>query len=53
VIAVAGQKFSKEHFLYLGNSRSWISVDATDLFNFETLVVQLSTELFGFQPNLI
>ena len=33
--------------------RKWISVDSTDLFKLQNLVVQLSTELFDFQPSLI
>ena len=34
------------------NGRKWISVDAPDLFKLQNLVVQLSTELFDFQPSL-
>ena len=37
----------------LNNGRKWISVDATDLFKLQNLVVQLSTELFGFQLSFI
>ena len=35
------------------NGRKWISVDATDLFKLQNLVVQLSTELFDFHPSLV
>ena len=35
------------------SGRKWISVDATDLFKLQNLVVQLSTELFDFQRSLI
>ena len=34
------------------NGRKWISVDATDLFKLQNLVVQLLTELFHFNPAL-
>ena len=43
----------KNHIGIALNGRKWISVDATDLFKLQILVVQLSTELFDFQPSLV